>query len=276
MIKSKLANTVRLPFYIVKGSIAQRQGKAEQFTNKVVNNISGPLKQNDVSLAKLAKLIKEVLPSNLRVFIIKCENQNPEPQISRVFTKDNRIIEQQIELILDENNKIGSSQIPAIAHEIRHLADSIYHPKILAREQIVVNKALDTDKYTKFYEEEIYVKEYYEGKKDKAYIIKYIRHRIEKVLRGLTSQDKIDFLQCIRYDMIGEYNAFKTTKKYAKKLNKDNVPLVENLVNDQTKDFILEEKINLLKNMIYELIKEERGKHRAKLKKLHKTERTTN
>ena len=158
-------------------------------------------------------------------------------------------------------------ELPCIAHEIRHLADSLFHSKFLSREQILAKKGLDTPKFTRLYEEEVYVRELFEGKKDKKQIEKIVKHKIEKHLRTLPVQDKIDILQTMRYSLISEKNAYKDGSKCEKKLFKKNLPVYEDSLENPSKEYMFDEKIGMLKNMISELIQKERTTHKAKLKR---------
>ena len=267
MLHNKLLNSVNIPYSAVKGSFASRQQKAEQFTHRVVNNISGTLKQNDISLFKLAKLIKKQLPANLKVVFRRDTAADSGAQFNWIFTKSDNIGGYAFEFKLNDNNFINFIQIPSIAHEIRHLADSLFHPKILAREQIRAKKKLNYNKFSDFYDEDIYVKEQFNGKKDKKRIIKAIKHKTQKILKGLSSQDKIDILQSMRYNLISERNAYNTCSKYAKKLYKRYFPVYEDFLYNQTKEYMFDEKIKLLHDMIFKLIKKERGLHRANIKR---------
>ena len=264
MIRNNLLKTVKLPYKEVKGSFELRQQKAGQFTHKVMKNLSSQVK-NGVSLSKFARGFKKVLPENISVFVKKNKDKESYAQLNRVYTEDNYIVKQVLELNTNEQNKINNLHIPTITHEVRHLADSLYHPKIISREQIVAKKGLDSDKLTKFYDENIYVREMGYTNKMKKKIIKDIGHDIKKVLRGLKTEDKIDVLQNMRYNLISERNAFKEENKIAKKLYNKKQDVYEDTLENSSKEYMFDEKIQLFKKMIYELIKRERGINKAKL-----------
>lgn len=269
MITGRLLKTVSLPYNAVKGSVACRQYKAEQFTHRVINNISGQLINHSIPFSIFGRLLKNFLPHNLEIFVKKNTASDSFAQLRRFFSKDIFINKQSIELIPEKNNSINYLCIPALAHEIRHLADSLFHSKILSREQILAQKGLDTYKYTHFYDTEVYTKEMFSGKKDKKRILKNLRNKTKNVLKRLSVQDKIDLLQEMRYSLMSEKYAYKTGNKYAKKLYKKNFEIYQDDTIDYTKIYMFDEKIKLYKNMIFELIKKARGIHHAKLNKAH-------
>ncbi len=266
MITNNLLKTVTLPYKTVQGSFELRQQKAEQFTHKFVNNISGKIFDNGMSLSQLGRAVKAFVPKNIKVFIKKNNDVDSIAQLNRTFTKNNWIVNQSLEMVPNKNKKIDVSHLPTIAHEIRHLADSLYHPKILSREQKLAKANLDTDKFYNFYDNEIYVTEIEGGKNLNKLIMKDIKHKTEKVLRGYSTRDKINMLQYMRYSLISEYNAYKDEYKLAKKLYKKNQPVFEDVLEDQTKGYMFNEKIKLLKSMIQELITKERGIHKSCIK----------
>lgn len=266
---NKLLKSVSLPYQTVRGSFETRQTKAAQFTRKIMSHLSGQFDNEGISLSRLGREIKKVMPENLAVFVRKNKDAESYAQLNRFYTKDNFIVKQSLEFVPNENGKLNVSYLPSIAHEVRHLADSVYHPKILSREQLLARKGLDTDKFYNFYDNDVYVPEMDGGKKLNKAILKDIRNKTKKVLKGYSAEDKVNLLQYIRYSLISERNAYKTEFKTAKKLYNKNQPVYEDSLNDQTKDYMFDEKIKLFHDMTAELIKEERERHKAKLKHNH-------
>lgn len=267
MIKNSLLKQVSLPYKEVRGSFAARQNKAAQFTHGVMNNFYGQLDEKGISISKLGRELKKVLPENLDFFVQKNKDTESYAQLCNTYNKNNTVVKLSLEISPNERGKINVLHIPTIAHEIRHLADSLYHPKILAREQAITRKGLDTDKFMQFYEDNIYVKEMEGGRKVQRDIIKSIRRDTEKALKGRRAEDKIDMLQYIRNNLISENNAFKESTRTAKKLHKKNRSVYEDELSNQTKEYMFDEKIKLFHDMIAEIIKEERGRHKAQLKR---------
>lgn len=266
MIKNNLLKTVSMPYQTVRGSFEVRQQRAEQFTRKAMKEISGVISKEDISLSKFGRIVKKIFPKNLKIFVKKDKGTDSYARVNRIFTKDNYIVNQSLDMTPNENGKITSLEIPFICHEIRHMSDYMYHPKILSREQLIAKKGLDTKKFLNFYDTDVYVEEMEGGKKLRKAILNDIRNHTTKALKGYSAEDKINMLQYIRYNLITERNAYKDEHKMAKKIHKKKQPVYNELLQDQTKEYMFDEKIKLFHDMIAELIKKERGIHRAKLK----------
>jgi len=267
MIKNNLVKQIILPHKEIKGSCIQRYQNSCMFTAKIMKNLSGPLQGEGISLSKFSRDFHKLLPKNLSLSVKKHGFSDSYASLNRVFADNDYIVRHSFELTPNAGGKINSLHIPTIAHEVQHLADSLYQPKIMAREQLLAKSGLYIDKYLDFYEKEIYVTEGYRGKRDKRFIMRVIEHKTRKILRGLNSIDKVNFLQHMRYSLISEKNAYNAGRKFAKNLLKKNIPVYEDELIDANKDYLFDEKINLLKKMSLSIIKKEREISSKKLKK---------
>lgn len=258
MIKNNLVKSVILPYKQIKGTEFQRNQLACQFTKKIVKNLSGQLQGDGVSLSKFSREFIKLLPKNLKMSIRKHKSSDSIAALNRVFTNNDYIVSHIFELMPNKSGKIDVLHLPTIAHEVQHLADSLYNPKITAREQILAKRNMYKDKFLNFYEEEVYVPEGYRGKKDKRMIMRIVEHKTLKVLKKMCIEDKINFLQYMRYNLISEKNAYKAGNKCAKSLNKKNIKVYEDELNDHNKEYLFDEKISLFKKISSQLIKKER------------------
>lgn len=268
MITNNLLKSIKLPYNTVKGTVEQRQQKAAQFTHKVMNQLSGSIDGKEMSISKFGRSLKKILPKNLNVYVKKNKDTDSDAQLSRVYSETNQIIAQVLEINTNEHNKLDVLSIPIITHEIRHLADTLYHPKILSRAQMLIKKEIFTDKFFDFYQNDVYIMESGDNKSLKKYIIQDIKYHTKKTLRGLPVEDKVNLLQYMRYSLISERNAYKAESKIAKKMYKKNKPFYKDSICDPTNDYMFDDKIKLFKNMSFELLKKERNMHKANLKKI--------
>lgn len=276
MIRNNLLKQVTIPYKYVKGSEFQRYQRACQFTNKIVSNISGTLQSEGVSLSKFSRNLHKLLPKNLKLSVKKHNLPESIASLNRIFADNNYLVRHSFELSPNKKGRIDILNLPTIAHEIQHLGDSLFQPKIMARDQILAKKDLDSDKFCKFFENEVYVPEAYRGKRDKRFIIRIIEHKTKKILKGLPTSDKVDLLQYMRYNLMSEKNAFNASRKCAKNLFKKNIPVYEDELSDFNKDYLFDEKISLFKNMAYKLIKKEREIFAINLKKVKCNDIKTN
>lgn len=234
-------------------------------------------KKEEISFAQAKKALKNVLKGQIDIPIRK-------NGYSDIFDGGSDILYSEFTGQISKTtidigtikNKIKRVELTTLLHEFQHVADQIFHPKYLTRNQKMANIGLYTKKYDRLYDDLIYNREFPEGKKDKKIILNHLRNKINKFLRGLDSEDKIDYLQDIRYSLISEKHAYKTQLKYAKKLNKKHLKINKEDLENENKNFMFDEKIKLMKDLAFEIIQKNRQKHSLLLKKENKLRNINN
>jgi len=261
----------QLPFDMVKGTTVERNNRSRNLVTHMASEIECHLIHNDITVANFKRILRELIPKPILLLVERNEDKTAIASMNILSEADNRILG--YELAFNPscvNKKVSILDLPTLVHEIQHFADFLFHPKYISREQKLSMKNLYTDKYEQFFDNQLYIKEEFFNKKDKAFILKDIERNIRKFLRNKSAEDKLDYLQYMRYSLILEDKAYRTQYKFAKRLAKKKFEVEkDNLVN-QNKEYMFEEKIKLLEQMISELIKSERGKHHAKLKRKQK------
>ncbi len=101
-------------------------------------------------------------------------------------------------------------------------------------------------------------------------------HKIKNFLRGFGIEDKVDYLQDIRYTLISEKYAYSTQRKYAKIMNKKHFLINKKDLGNENKIFMFDEKIKLLKDLAFEIIQKNRQKHALLLKKENRLKNINN
>lgn len=266
---NKLSPTVKLPFKEVKGSVNYRQSQACNMVDKLYREILPQFnKKEEISFAQAKKALKNVLKGQIDIPIRKNGYSDIFDGGSDILYSEftGQISKTTID-IRTIKNKIKRVELTTLLHEFQHVADQIFHPKYLTRNQKMANIGLYTKKYDRLYDDLIYNREFPEGKKDKKIILNHLRNKITKFLRGLDYEDKIDYLQDIRYSLISEKHAYKTQLKYAKKLNKKHLKINKEDLENENKNFMFDEKIKLMKDLAFEIIQKNRQKHALLLKK---------
>ena len=100
----------------------------------------------------------------------------------------------------------------------------------------------------------------------KKYILNRLRHKIEHFFRGMPADVKMDYIQDAKYCLLSEKYAYSTQRKYAKIAKKKHFPFNADELENENKNFMFDEKIKLLKDMGFEIIKKERSEHARRLK----------
>lgn len=275
MIINKLSPGVRIPYEIVKGSFVQRQSKANNLTDKLFENINSDIKDDYsiITYEQLQKYINNILPDkNFKVIVqnLPDEYSGTCSGICEVLynsKSDIRALSVGLEGI---GNTVRSYYIPIFIHEFQHIADDIFHPKYLSRLQSLNKKGLNNTKYDDFYEKYYYCPELIESKRDKKDVLKIIKNKTKKFLRGLNISDKMDFIQDMRYSLITEIEAYKHERAIAGRLQSKGIKIKPFILRNYEKEGLFEEKINLLKTLAMEYITKERSKNTGRLNKSKK------
>lgn len=267
-MKNNLLPIISLPYQVVKGSIELRQQKADKLVEKFYKDLYPKFqKYGYIRPKQLEDSMAKVLPANLKI-----ELEEGTDEIFDAWsdvlpsTRYNKINKMTIGISNQYHKKLPARYLPTIIHEMQHIADSLFHPKHLARNQYLQSHNMDTYKYDNLYENFFYNLEYFDNKQDKINILKKLEYKVRKFLKGLNIEEKINYLQDIRYTMLQEQKAYNTEYKYAKKLKKKHYDVTEDSL-VKNNDFMFPEKLELLKKLISEMIKRERGLHAAKIKK---------
>jgi len=244
---NKLSNTVKIPYNQVRGSIIERQEKANKLVEKLAENLKPEIKDGKLHISKLQECVHRILPKNLDVRIDEGFSTD-YLAFCDVLHNDLGEISATTMIFRTVNHYISSQLLESIMHEFQHVADQIYHPKYLSRIQYMLKTGMYTNKYLKLYENIIYTPEWPAGKKDKGIILKRMEHKIKNFIKNYTAEDKMNYIQDARYGLKMEKEAYSVQNKYADKKE------------DFNNIFMFDEKLNLLKRIGAEIIQKERYK----------------
>ena len=265
---TKLAPSVRLPYNQIKGSLEQRQQAAIELVDKLYRKLYPKFdKNNELPLIEIQKSIDDIFEKKVKIIVKK----NPTPEFdgnSDVVCSpiNGSYTATTIELNSNKKGNVHVSDLITIIHEFQHIVDQLYIPKYLIRDQKMTLQSMMTPKYQKLYDQ-LYCYEYPESNTEKREILKILEYQIKNFLKGISTSKKLDYIQDARYSLMMEEQAYRTQRKYAKKLHKKHFPIKDGELDDEISLQMLKEKIKLLQQIGFELIKKERGKHAAKLKK---------
>lgn len=263
---NKLLTKVSLPYNITRGSFAFRQDKSIKLVDKLYKNICPKFKKGKLSYDELQKSIDEVLKKKIHIQTKKTNDPDFDGASDIIYSPISGCITGTTLELATQTNKIKIQDLITILHEFQHIADQLFHPKILKRNQHMSNNNMFTNKYNNLYDF-IYKREFPINKNNKRKVINKIKYKILKFLRKMPIQDKIDYLQDIRYTLIMEDQAYKTQRKYAKIMNRKHIKINTYDLINENKLHMFKEKIKLINNIIFEQIHKERTKHARHLKK---------
>lgn len=262
----KLAPSVRLPYKQIKGSLAQRQQAAIDVVDKLYRKLYPKFDKNgELPMSEIQKSIDDIFEKKVKIIVKQTSTPEFDGSSDVICSPINGSYTATTLELNSEKGKVKFEDLITIIHEFQHIVDQIFIPKYLIRGQKMTLNNMITPKYQKLYDQ-LYNYEYPTSKAEKHKIIKLLEHKIKKFLRGMNISEKMDYIQDARYSLVMEEQAYRTQRKYAKKFHKKHLPIKDYELDDEISLHMLKEKIELLTRMGFELIKQERGKHAAKLK----------
>lgn len=267
---ANLLSKVSLPYNVIRGSFGERQNKSIQLVDKLYREITPQFKRKELSFEDLQKTVDHIFQKRLNINIRKCDDLEFDGGSDILYSPITGKITGTTLEISTPKNKLHIKDLITILHEFQHVCDQIFHPKYLIRNQYLSNNNMFTNRYDNLYDNFIYRREYPQNKKEKSKIIRTLRYKIHKFLKNMSAEDKINYLQDTRYTLLMENQAYKTQRKYAKAMNKKHKEINDFDLFNENKLHMLEEKIKLVTEMAFEIIKKERQKHAINLKKCKK------
>lgn len=262
---NKLSPTVKLPYQVVRGTVAQRQNMSIQYVEKLYQDLLPKFNNGTITIEDLQKSVKSVLDNRGGVKVKKVFNPEYDGVSDVIFSPySGRIVKTTME-ISTKNSNLDFPSLVTILHEFQHITDQLFHPKYLALNQLMANRKMYNSKYNNLYDNYLCCREDLPLNKDeKRKILNIIKYRVLRFLKGHNVQDKVMYLKDLIYGLVLEDQAYRTQLKYAKKLNKKHITLNCYDLNDENVLYMFQDKINLLKNLAFDIIKVSREKHAKK------------
>lgn len=268
---SHLISQVSYPYKLVRGSFGQRQNASIHLVDKLYKSLLPQFKHGNLPVDKLQKTIDHLTQKQVKILVKNNYDMLTDGGSDIIYSPISDSITATTLEIPIKNKKVSIKDLVTIMHEFQHLADQIFHPKYLQRNQFLYQNNMYSDKYNKLYDDFVYNEENINGKKIRKHNIKHLEHKIRQFLRRMPTEDKVNFLQDTRYTLMMEEQAYHTQYKYAKKLNKKHLPVNDDDLKKLNAKYMFAEKIELLKRLTFEIIKKERELHALKMKKVKKS-----
>lgn len=277
--KIKLDNQIRLPLEYIKGTEKMRFAYSTQLTHDLFQKISEIFVINEtesyttkttaVSKEIILEKIQEILPQPLNITIanlLDTDKSTPDTQGTTFFgyckgEEVCTIYQQGIKMPLTENEKISVDNVWILLHEFTHVMDDIINPKIEIREmKTLLYKIFPSDLFHKYINTD--------DKKLNLFNRIILNLKLNKQMRKLTDEQKIDVLQDMRYVIKSEINAYSNMLKYQKEIDK-NLGINENLKTDEQRssEYDFNRKLKFINRKLNRTLIKARKKHTRELNK---------
>jgi hypothetical protein len=109
-------------------------------------------------------------------------------------------------------------------------------------------------------EQNLYHKEIFDTVEEKKEILQDRRKSVEKFLEGRPLEDKIDYIQDLRNDMLTEYKAYSNEKRIANKMYDFGYEIYPSDLKNKADLYMFKDKAEMLKQLGIEIIQKERHK----------------
>ena len=168
MTYNSLAPNVRLPYNIIRGTVAQRREKVINCVENLYRDLYPKFVHGKVSVADVQKSVDKVVGAKGKVHVIKNGSSAYEGGQDVLLSEFSGKMSA---LTLEIDTKERFFKFPdliTILHEFFHVADMFFHPKYAARYQYMSSVGLYFKKYDKLCEDVFYHEEKPLGRKYKA------------------------------------------------------------------------------------------------------------
>lgn len=258
---SPVNQNVKFSYNVLRGSSEQRISSVFELADKLYDKMLPQIKGETLKVSDFKDMIQSVMPERKPVRIL---GMNPKSEYlgvsDYVYGKNDEIIGQTIEIPM-KRGKIKSEDIPTCFHEFVHVLDTLFNPKFVARS----TKMFKNDQYDRFYDnfyDVLYHHEKCNNATEKKQVLDNVRQSLNKALSGRSRENKINFVQDMRNEMLSENNAHIAETRYARKFDSDGVKMKKEDLDDYNEGYLFKEKFDLLTQVGKELVADAR-KHNA-------------
>ena len=276
MLKITIPHTVKFSYKYSRGSYSDSVKYAQNIINDTISEFIDIGYPETISINKIKKIIKKVLPEKKRIDIKPINKNNPNICGSQDYlSKKNNITmkDSYVGFIINlpiNNGQFQLINLPIFIHEFTHVLNSLFTPKYTAqlfKSESVVNRISCyannipsfSKQYDSCYSKTLYLKEDFTSKDEIPSIIRRHRKELTRLLRGRTSKEKIVILQNYRYFLQSEKCAYESEQSLYTLLSKYGLKCDDKLLELDSSKYLLDEKIQMLKDMCYEEIQKVRN-----------------
>lgn len=256
---------VKFSLDVSRGSAQDRRNLASDINQQIFETVLPNIKDGFLEISDFETALHKHLPEDKRVDIINFEPTDDceDGGSDLIEDDDGNYIGQTIE-VPSMNGRVSGRPLVTVFHENRHVLDVLSNPKYMARVKSMYAKDLYTRSYNnllgKFYSD---LEEPTPENKEKE--LKDLKKRLNRFLRGKPVDAQIDCLQDLRYTLETERNAYADQYKFECRLNENGINTGDYELEDESKYYSFDEKIDLLKQKIAEIIEKECENHRLSL-----------
>jgi len=261
-------SSIKLSNQYAKGSIASRVKTSERLNKQIFQQII-PLfeKKSSCFLSDLKNRYESSMPENKSVKVLPIKQSVYFEQSGYVMLNDDVIAADCYILGIEsrkkgKKNNIMVKSLPYFVHESTHIFDYLLNPKYLMNLAKMEKLGIYDKYYYKLYDKLFYNSEHTSdfGLKNKDKILEQAEAETRKALEKIPYEEKIVFLNHMKYSMQTEYNAYDQEYKLVEYLRKTRNFASLKKCKNYNEYYHFSEKIEIINKLIKETIQKERAK----------------
>ena len=261
-------SAIKLSNQYAKGSIASRIKTSEKLNKDVFQQII-PLfeKRGSCFLSDLKARYESSMPENKLVQVLPIKQSVYFEQSGYVMLNDDVVAADCYILGIEsrkkgKKNNIMIKSLPDFVHESTHIFDYLLNPKYLMNLAKMEKLGIYDKQYYKIYDELFYNPNHIGdfGLKNQANILEQAEIETRKALENIPYEEKIIFLNYMKYNMQTEYNAYDQEYKLVEYLRKTRNFASLKKCKNCNDYYHFPEKIEIINKLIKETIQKERAK----------------
>lgn len=258
----KILPSAKFSYNYSKGSVKSKQGIVDRINEDIFRNVIDLYQDSrKCFLKQIRKTYNSTLPENKEVKITPLPRRQYEfcGGDTAIDSKKGDYIGYRIEIPVDKKERMHIHDLPPFMHESTHVLDYLMNPKYAAC-------------CKKMEENEIWYKDYYDlftdyfydyegfSKSKKDVGLKIIDEKMREKLKDVPFNEKLIFLNFIKYNMEMEQHAYAQDLKFANIILNSKMPIVESSLDDMNKIMYFPEKIQIINKYLAEEIQYERDR----------------
>ena len=256
----KILPNTKFSYHFSRGTRTQRLRRSEEFNEQIFKRI---LQLYDTKTSCGIGVIKnnynKFLPEkkNIEIVPMQARDYDDYGGSTRVEEVCGHLIGYSIELPTNVKKKLNILELPAFMHESTHVLDYLLNPKYIANYRQMCEKNIYEKEYFKIYDKYFYNTDDM-LKNNKKTMLNLAEEETRKALKDVPREEKIVFLNHIKYSMEMEEHAYGEGVKFAELLQKLNRPVDNESLENYSKFLCFKEKIDIINRLIKEELEMQR------------------
>lgn len=256
----KILPNTKFSYSYSRGAIADRVKRSDEFNKQIFDRILQLYdKKTLCGIGVIKNSYNKFLPDNKNIQIspLQARDYDEYGGGTRVEDINGHLIGYSIEIPVNVKKKLNILELPEFMHESTHVLDYLFNPKYISNYKKMCEKRIFDKDYFKIYDKWFYNTEDM-LKNNKNKMLQKAEIETKKALEDVPFDEKIVFLNFIKYSMEMEKHAYKQEVMFRNLLLELKRNVDEESVVDYSKVNCFKEKIDIVNNLIKDELENKR------------------